>query len=166
TRQNLADLAAATKGDPIALSREDSAQIPSVVPTWLASKVLAEYSSPPSNGRVERIAYSGIVTPNNNYAIPVWSGTQMLTFMLATVSKIAPTQLFAGIDTPQIEIRAQFSEGTEFNKTRYVYTGILNAALYNLKEVTFRYPGNGPSQLTQILSRPFKPLEIWSSQQM
>ncbi|CAG7821391.1 unnamed protein product [Allacma fusca] len=133
TRQNLVKIATETQGDAIAYSRADSSKISTEFRDWL-EKVLTGYSSPPTPTRVERIAYSGSVSANNVYTIPVWSGTQKLTFMLTTVSKILPSEVFAGIETSQVVIRAGFVEGTEFNKARYVYTGSLDTNGWNLNE--------------------------------
>ncbi|CAG7729023.1 unnamed protein product [Allacma fusca] len=146
TRQNLVKIATETQGDANAYSREDISRISTDFPNWLENTVLEKYSTPPTPTQVERIAYSSIVNSIRDHPIPVWSGTESLTFILTTVSRISPSQVFAGIDTSQVVIGAKFVEGTEFNNVRYIYTGSLVTAGWNLNE--------------KVLLRPFKPFEI------
>ncbi|CAG7823697.1 unnamed protein product [Allacma fusca] len=66
TRQNLVKIATETQGDAIAYSRADRSKIPTEFREWL-EKLLAEYSSPPTPKRVERIAYSDTEFNNTRY---------------------------------------------------------------------------------------------------
>ncbi|CAG7716063.1 unnamed protein product, partial [Allacma fusca] len=152
TRQNLAGISHETHGNAIAISRADDVgeRIPDVISTWLTYIVLTEYAELAHAGNVERIVLSQQVVPGQNYKIPVLAKTETLTFILTTPGILVGENVEAGIITPEVTIRANFQEKSEYGKNRFVYQGVLDTSSWVVNEVSFKYPGTQNGHLTVL----------------